>query len=491
MGQIATLEDVRKSVSGKGRISFITGKFNVVHTGHLRLFRFAREISDVLIVGLFEDGSVSDILLPQSERLEGVIAINSVDYALCLGANVEAVISMLKPDVVVKGKEYEFRHNPEQAELEKYGGVLRFASGDMRLSSATLLRSEFGSGKKIVSHATDFLSRRNIDNSRLASCVRKMGQIRSLVIGDLIVDKYVDCQPLGLSAEDPTVVVTPLTSETFVGGAGIVAAHAASLGAKTYFVSVRGQDVPGTWVSDKLPKLDVDARVFSDPSRPTTVKKRYRAHGKTLLRVNDLRDHQIDKKTQEDLFNECLDIVEDVDVIIFSDFGYGLFSAELVEKISMLGREKGIVMAADSQSSSQIGDLSQFRGLSLLTPTEKEARLAVRDRHAGLVNVAQRLQELVSAQNVIVTLASEGAFLHAPRGGQDSWDDDRIPALNGSPRDVAGAGDAFLVSSTLALAAGEDIWTAAYIGSMAAACQIDKVGNLPLKPDELLRELAN
>jgi len=88
---------------------------------------------------------------------------------------------------------------------------------------------------------------------------------------------------------------------------------------------------------------------------------------------------------------------------------------------------------------------------------------------------------------VIITLASEGVFMHAQRVGEDSWDDDQIPALNRNPKDVAGAGDAFLVGATLALAAKADIWVAAYVGSLAAALQVNQVGNLPLSSEDLLQ----
>ena len=171
MGEIVTLSEVvNRRVSGE-TISFISGKFNVVHPGHLRLFRFAKEISDTLIVGIFSDGSAPDILLPENERLDGVAAINAVDYALVFDS-VDKVIHSLKPEIVVKGREHEERHNPEQVELQKYGGVIHFVSGDTRINAAALLRSEFSENQPLMTHATDYLFRRNIDNVKLSETVR-------------------------------------------------------------------------------------------------------------------------------------------------------------------------------------------------------------------------------------------------------------------------------------------------------------------------------
>ena len=487
MGEIVTLSEARGGLAPGGTVAFISGKFNVVHPGHLRLFRFAKEISDVLVVGVFADNTSPDILLPENERIDGVAAISAVDYAIVISSAVDEVIRSLRPDCVVKGREHEERYNPEYAELQRYGGVIHFVSGDTRINAAALLRSEFSENWALVSHAKDYLNRRSIDRVKLSETVERMAEIRSIVIGDLILDEYLDCQPLGLSAEDPTVVVTPLHKNQFLGGAGIVASHAASLGGTASFISVSGKDDGHQWAQDRLRSFGIGSSIFSDSSRPTTKKTRYRADGKTLLRVNQVRDHLISREIQKKISTQFQQEVRDADVVIFSDFGYGLFSDEFTGTLIKTGASGNLVMSADSQSSSQIGDLSQFRGLTLLTPTEKEARLAVRDRHGGLVQVAESLKQATDADNVIITLASEGVFMHAQRVGESSWDDDQIPALNRNPKDVAGAGDAFLVGATLALAAKADIWIAAYVGSLAAALQVNQVGNLPLSSESLLQ----
>ena len=124
--------------------------------------------------------------------------------------------------------------------------------------------------------------------------VENLSSIRALVLGDLIVDRYVDCQPIGMSAEDPTVVVSPIAEEKFIGGAGIVSAHASNLGASTVFVSVRGNDETGVYAETELQRRGVKTEIIADADRPTTQKTRFRANNKTLLRVNELRDHQVD-----------------------------------------------------------------------------------------------------------------------------------------------------------------------------------------------------
>ncbi len=485
-----SLEQVKQSVSEKGKVAFVSGKFNVVHPGHLRLFRFAREISDHLIVGVYSDGSVDDLLLPETDRLEGVLSNYWVDDAFILRQDLPDTIMRLQPEIVVKGKEHENIYNSELMAVQEYGGVVHFVSGDTRFSSVALLQAELGTHSKVVTHANKYLSRRGVSFDNLRSIVSEMLNVRTLVIGDLIVDRYIDCEPIGMSAEDPTVVVTPLLNQEFIGGAGIVSAHASSLGKLAHLISVCGDDEAGKSVRKCLSKVSVDARIIHDQSRPTTIKSRYRARGQTLLRVNDFRDHEVDKKISERIVENALDLLPEVDLVLFSDFGYGMLSQEVIDQICNAGRKQSLLIGADSQTSSQMGDITRFNGITLLTPTEKEARLAVRDKYGGLVQVAEKLQALAQVDNVILTLAGEGLFLRAPNLQQSAGNDDRIPALNHDPKDVAGAGDAFLVGAALALAAGADIWMAAYIGSIASACQVNRVGNLPLKTEEIFQELS-
>tara|TARA_B100001123_G_C15318152_1_gene1026941 strand:+ start:86 stop:679 length:594 start_codon:yes stop_codon:yes gene_type:complete len=191
-----------------------------------------------------------------------------------------------------------------------------------------------------------------------------------------------------------------------------------------------------------------------------------------------------------------LDLLPEIDLLILSDFSYGLFTNDLITKVTDVSRQQNIIIVADSQSSSQFGDIGRFTDVTLITPTEKEARLAVKDKHGGLVKVADELQSLVNARDVVLTLGPEGIFLRTKSREANinlpisPGQDDRIPALNRDPKDVAGAGDAFLVGSALSIASGAAIWEAAYIGSMAAACQIGRIGNIPLQAEELVDELS-
>jgi rfaE bifunctional protein kinase chain/domain len=474
------------------RTVFVSGTFNVLHPGHLRLFRFAKECGGKLIVGVNSDSIAgTNALVPEHLRLEGVQSNNLVDEAFLIIKPMDEVISGLRPDIVVKGREHEFRLNLELTELKKYGGQLIFSSGEAKFSSFDLLREEFFElDLSSVKMPVDYMFRHHITATRLEELLHKFGAMKVCVVGDLIVDEYITCEPLGMSQEDPTIVVTPVDSIKFVGGAGIVAAHGAGLGAQVNFFSVAGDDAHADFAQKKLSAYGVQARVLKDENRPTTLKQRFRSKGKTLLRVSYLQQGTIPKQLQDQLLEEVQKVVRGASVLVFSDFNYGCLPQAVVNKITLMAKAEGIVLVADSQSSSQMGDISRFRNMDLLTPTEHEARMSTRNREAGLVMLAKELREQASAENILLKLGEEGLLIHAKTDGDQGWVTDRIRVLNSAPKDVAGAGDSLLIAAALTIAAGGNIWEAACIGSLAAAVQVGRVGNTPIHTKELLQELT-
>ncbi|HAG70615.1 MAG TPA: ADP-heptose synthase [Gammaproteobacteria bacterium] len=485
----SAIQTIRAMALGKN-IVFVSGTFNIVHPGHLRLLRFAAECGDLLVVGVLSDRLASRAQLQETMRLDGVDAISLVSHAFSLDDAPADFISELQPSVVVMGNEHENANNPEQPVVKAYGGKLLFGSGSTTFSSLEILRRE----TEFIDHSSiikpkEYITRHGIDVSSLNKLLDQMRSLNVCVIGDTIVDEYIQCDPLGMSQEDPTIVVTPLMVNKFLGGAGIVAAHARGLGAgKVSFITVTGDDDTSTYVADKLKNYGVEANLVIDDSRPTTLKQRYRVGNKTLLRVSHLRQHKINKTLQREMRDHVFAALDRIDVLIFSDFNYGALPQDLVDEISHECTRRGIMMVADSQSSSQVGDVSRFKNSTLLTPTEREARLALGNYEDGLVVLAEALRKKTNALNVVITLGAEGVLIHASNLDKTQWLTDRLPTLNVAPKDAAGAGDCLLVCSAMALSLGRPVWESLYLGSVAAACHVGRIGNIPLTAAELLIE---
>jgi bifunctional ADP-heptose synthase (sugar kinase/adenylyltransferase) len=212
--------------------------------------------------------------------------------------------------------------------------------------------------------------------------------------------------------------------------------------------------------------------------------------GKSLLRVSYLHQGAISVAQQNHMLTELEQAMDGADLLVFSDFNYGCLPQTLVEQVISMAKSLGVMLAADSQSSSQVSDISRFRDMDLITPTEREARVSVRNHEDGLVVLAEALRRQSAARNILLKLGAEGLLIHADNGKGDDWLTDRVGALNSAPKDVAGAGDSLLITSAMTLASGGNIWEAASLGALAAAVQVGRVGNTPIQTKELLQELT-
>jgi rfaE bifunctional protein kinase chain/domain len=472
----------------------VTGYFDVLHPGHIRLLKFAKECGDKLIVAVYSDQQIEkNCRVNQTHRLEVIQSLECVDECFITDLSPVELVKKYQPYAVIKGKEFEFQPNAEHDELHKYGGKLIFGSGEFETSTDQFIKSHHQVGLGFeYDELKSYAARRNIKQQDLIPIFENMCTLNVGVIGEVIVDEYIQGNAVGLSQEDPTIVMTPSRIDTFLGGAAITAGHIKSIGANNVTLfSVLGADNKADYCKSNIANYKINTFFVEDASRPTPLKTRYRVDKKTLLRVNQVRQHKISEELQDSLYSAINQQISTLDILVFSDFNYGLLPQTLVEKIIALCEKHSVKVVADSQTSSQVGDISRYKNTLLMTPTEKEVRVALNNSDDGLVVLSNKLCEKSSPKNLVITLASEGVFIHIPTVDKTSWDNDKIPALNKNASDPAGAGDCFLATSTLSLAAGASPWQAFYIASIAAACQVDTIGNSPLSQTTLIKNIEN
>ncbi len=465
---------------------FVSGHFNVLHPGHLRFLRFAKECGNYLIVGV-ESNKIAKkaAYVDEKIRLNSIKSVSLVDEAFILRTSSLSYIKKKKPSIVVKGKEHENQSNEESKILNRYGGKLIFSSGEKMFSTIDLIKKEFKYDQlNSLKKPLEFFKRHGIKQKKILRLIENFSKLKICVLGDLIIDEYVTCDTLGMSNEEPSLVVTPINKKKFIGGAGIVAAHASGLGAKVEFFTVLGKDKNNDFVKKKLKEYKVSSKIFFDYSRRTTLKQRFRCSDKTLLKVSHLHQNSISKNLQKKIYNTFKSKIGTYDLIVFSDFNYGFLPKDLVEKITLLGKKHKKFMVGDCQSSSQVGDLMKYKKMNLITPTEREARICTKNNDDGLVVLAEDLRKKTSAENIILKLGDEGLIIHYEKN--KILYTDKIEALNNSPKDPAGAGDSLMISSAMALKSGASIWEAAYLGSLSSGIQVGRLGNVPLKKKDII-----
>jgi rfaE bifunctional protein kinase chain/domain len=471
---------------------FISGNFSVLHPGHIRLFQLAKKLGDTLTVGVNSDKDIiSTLNVPLELRLESLKSINLVDQITVIENSLEDTLVRIKPDVVLKGPEHKNKYNLEESIVNAYGGKLVFGSGDFAMSSEEFIASHKSEMLGVNDRTQAFLKRHAIDPNEIANLIQTFSELSVLVIGDLIIDDYIECESVGMSQEDPLVVFRALHKQRFVGGAGIVALHASSLGAKTSLITLAGKDDESNFAAEKFKSSGLDFHFVSDGAENTILKQRYRINGKTNFRLNRYDDLVISNETRAEFSRKATELLAGVNLVIFSDFNYGILDSEMVGEIVGEARARGIFIAADCQISSQIADYSKYRGVDLVTPTEHEVRVTLKDNSSGLAAIAINFQELLGVPNLLITLGGDGMLLQEKiRDSSSQFLTDSIPAFSEKVTDVAGAGDSVLVAASLALAAKANLRRAAYLGTIAAALQVTRVGNSPLGINELIRIIS-
>lgn len=490
--KILSLEEMarvsREAQARGNRRVLCHGKFEVMHPGHTRHLEWASRQGEILFVTLAEDSAEWKSSVAVDARLESVAALSMVDYvAKVPSLDASHSVAVVKPDILVRGVEYRtFRRHfteREKAELARYGGQLLFSSGNAGFGNERADDRDPSGRSASQSSLLSLIERQDLKITHLEEALSTFSQLQVAVIGDSIVDEYIFCDALGMSAEDPVIVVRPRTTERFVGGAAIVAEHAQSLGAKAHFFSVVGDDAASEFVHGHAEKTGVNYHLFTDKSRPTTVKQRFLASQKKLLRVSYLEERAISESLADDILNALAKRIAELDLIILSDFSYGVNSPQVREAVCAMAKKHDVKVTADVQCSSQIASIARYKNIDLVTPTEREARMSLLDMDSGLTDIGLRLLDQTGNKDLIIKLGENGLVILNGQWEKGVLKDARTEYLTSfadEVRDPMGAGDALLAACSLALAAGADIFEASILGNVAAAVAVLRVGNVPV-----------
>jgi len=494
------------------------GCFDILHPGHIRYLKFAKEQGNILVISVSADHVVNKgydkPYVPQDLRAENLAALEFVDY-VCIdaGTSAEEILSLFKPDIYIKGKEFEHdytgRIGRERRLVESYDGRVMFSSGDVVYSSTYIIENHRDK-IDIDDEKLELLCKRNnIYEERLFKILDDFKNRKILVIGDTIVDEYIYCDALGMAKEEAMLTVSPQKTDVFLGGAAIVAAHAKNLGGQVTFITVLGNDERGNYVKRELNVRGIKAEIFIEPGRPTSLKQRYIAREKKLFKVNHLKDHEIDNQMEQEIFELISNSMNDFDGIIISDFCCGLITPFLIESLSKFGKEPkdevvgersehNMKVVADVSGERLLPNVTKFRGITLTTPTEKEARLALCNTQSGITQIAEKLLRITGNDYIAITVGEKGMIVYDKVGidGQPfEWRDERphkgrlvaeyFPPFTKYVVDEMGAGDAALAGFALSLSAAASIMESAYIASSISAVAVNRMGNVPVQASDV------
>lgn len=482
----------------KANVVFCHGHFNILHPGHLRFLQYAKSLGDFLVVGILENKSLDSNQransYDQHERAIGVASLEMVDSVVVIDKNkIPSLMSKLNPSTFLLGEEFEEKNDASITEIitsvKKYGGKVVFGAGDIHYAKIGLSENLLEDIEKLtIQKFIKTCARNDINFNILAKKIDTFNAQNLIVIGDSIVDQYIACDAVGMSAEAPVLVVKELESKQYIGGAGIVASHVSQLGANCHFLSVVGNDDKGEFIKSNLHSHGVKTHLFVDETRQTTYKIRYLVENQKLFRVSRLSEHSISKVIEDEIVDKVLELADSCDGIIISDYVYGVITERLLNKIIELSIKYKIKLFGDLQCSSQVGNVAKFKKFDLITPTEKEARISLANHDAGIESVVHQLLNKTQAKNLILKLGADGFISYFKDRDSNYTHSEHFSALVSNPVDVAGAGDSLLASIAISICSDISVLESSAIGACVAALAVQTIGNIAV-PKQQLKDL--
>lgn len=304
--------------------------------------------------------------------------------------------------------------------------------------------------------------------------------IKTLVVGDVMLDRYWFGSVDRISPEAPVPVLAVKSEESRAGGAANVAHNLLALGAKSHLLSVVGDDDAGRDIKSIIDQYGAETSLIIDPTIKTIVKLRMVAQNQQLLRAD------FEEKPSEEVLSQCLrdyeQALENVDVVILSDYGKGGLThvADMIE----LARSKNVPVIVDPKGN----DYSRYKNASLITPNMKEFESVAgkANSEADFQNKAHQLREKLNLDSLLVTRSEKGMSLFNRNGDQiDS------PATALEVYDVSGAGDTVISLMALASVSNFTDKQRLKLANAVAGIVVGKLGTAVASIDEVINKLAD
>ena len=320
---------------------------------------------------------------------------------------------------------------------------------------------------------------------RLKGLVRRFGDVRVLVVGDLMLDRFVWGRVSRISPEAPVPVVQVAREDARPGGAGNVVTNLAALGGRAAACGIVGRDEAGRGLVAALRGLGASTDgVVAASGAPTTQKTRIIAHSQQVVRLDREERPAADGRAARQVRDWVLERRKRFDVLVVSDYGKGVVTRELLAGLAAAHRQAPFTWLVDPKRE----NFDYYRRVSLVKPNREEAAAAagveIRDAES-LREAGRRLLEKWEADAVLLSRGEEGMALFK-RGGALR----EFPTAAREVFDVTGAGDTVIATCALALGAGGTLEEATILSNHAAGVVVGKVGTATVSAAELTAALA-
>ncbi|MBI4653976.1 MAG: D-glycero-beta-D-manno-heptose-7-phosphate kinase [Nitrospirae bacterium] len=318
----------------------------------------------------------------------------------------------------------------------------------------------------------------------MINLIKKFPDASILVIGDLMVDRYIMGKVRRISPEAPVPVVETTEENLLLGGAANVVNNILSLGGRVFVAGTVGRDEMGRVLIHELRERGVNTEgIIVEKDRPTTVKTRIIAHNQQVVRFDKEIKSDISPSTQSFILEYIKDCLPEIKAIILSDYCKGVITQELIKGLIEIAKPNGIFIAVDPK----IGHFDYYKGVSFITPNINEASFGsgIEITDEETLNMAgETLLKKLKCEAVLITRGEGGMSLFEGSGKVT-----HIPTFARKVYDVTGAGDTVIATFTLCYSAGANMKESAIFANHAAGIVVGELGTAVVTAKDIIRSI--
>lgn len=484
---------------GNTKVVLCHGVYDLVHYGHIEHLKEAKRLVDseprgggILVVSITSSKYVNKgpgrPYFSDEQRLEFMASLEVVDYVvLSESETANKVISIIQPDIYVKGQDYSVYDNDitsnienEVNEVRKYGGDIHFTKGQI-FSSTKLINNFLNVMPKEILELFRRI-KKEYDINYIKSVIDSFLDINILVVGDIIIDEYVFCEVQGISSKDRALSSRYSETKTYAGGALAIARHLAEFSNNVTVCSILGNDhLLNHQILNQLnEKIFLD--LVYDKNFKTVVKQRFlekhsiREQYDKLFSINYLPlDSNLASVDRTKFYSKLIDSLPNYDIVVVCDYGHGVIDKEAQ---SVLEKNSKYLALNCQTNSSNYGNniITKYNRADTFVIDEREAKLAYHsqyeERNRLLRNSLIKIREHLNSKIGWLTVGAEGAI---------SIDNNnniiKLPAFTLNVIDTIGAGDAFYALASLCALKNLPLSIGTMIGNLAGAIKVHNIGN--------------
>ncbi len=480
-------EKIKKELNDEGKtIALCHGVFDLLHPGHIIHLEQAKEMADVLVVSVTAAKYVRKgpgrPYFDDEMRMKVLAALECVDYVmLSEGYTVDDIIESIEPDIYVKGEEYAKAEDDitgkiieEKALVEKHGGRIGFTTGQVFSSTKLINIAMAGLSDEVRLFMEDFKTRHTMKEIR--DYADRISNLKVLVVGDVIIDKYTYCNVQGMMSKDMGYSARLSHTEEYFGGSAAIARHLATFTNHVTLMSMIGneEEIRLRLFDELADKIRL--KLTYSKKLSTIVKHRYltrnekREEYKKIFAINNIPD---DIRYEADVYaefkRELKEKIRDFDAVFLCDFGHGLIDREIINLVQE--NAKYLILNCQTNSTNKgLNVITKYNRADVFTLDQQELKLAFpefsMDERTSLKKLACHLKG-----NGWLTRGSKGAY------GIHVQEIHECPAFTLSVKDTIGAGDAFFATAGIFAAAGASVEVGTFMGNIGGALGANIVGN--------------